>query len=436
MKAIFFILLLILAPTNAVAAQESATNQVVQIEVSSTNGKIQWSKIADAVTRELGLKVPFIDQMSSQELDLKATSTRWLLFGVNQALQPAIRISIDRSALAVVVKIDPAELKHRTRKISNSFRASLNWIKGQQESGLRPFFESATETDTSELESAKHIVVLVHGFNSSNDRMNTLAQRIKKSGTRKDPRTVARFDYVTSDGVQTAADLLDQELRQLVAKNPDCQISLVTHSMGGLVSRAVIEREAFDVTQVKRIIMIAPPNHGTNLADLPPNTDQFITLLSQFDVNGIRQALQDLAAEANLAIEDLQPSSEILGELNDLERNPNIHYSILLGNQGLLTVAQNKKLNQLARRMQKADQQLIVQGGRELAALMTLLAGEIVSPKGDGVVSVDSGKLDQVDDTLVMKFRHSDLLRDDASSQARVIRQIVKRLDKTVAEDE
>ena len=48
---------------------------------------------------------------------------------------------------------------------------------------------------------------------------------------------------------------------------------LVCHSMGSLVARACIEDPLYDPGNVERLIMIAPPTHGSLIAHFAAGTD-------------------------------------------------------------------------------------------------------------------------------------------------------------------
>ena len=344
-----------------------------------------------------------------------------MIYAANKSFRPAIRIWIDRDDKSVVVRVDRAELETKTRELGAALREQANQ-QDDRETGLSPF------DDSSDLKEANHVVVLVHGFNSSTDYMGALAKRIKSTGSKKSTVAVAKFEYLSRNGVQAAADLLDQELDTLIEGNPDCEISIVTHSMGGIVSRAVIEAEAFDIPQVKRIIMIAPPNHGTNLALLPTGADRFENVLAKIDRTGIRRALRTFVAEANVAVEDLRPDSELLKTLNQGKRNAAIDYSILLGDAGVLSSSDSQFLHKLVKQMGDSKEQEFVKAGKELNAFMDLLSPELLAKTGDGVVSLESGKLEGVEDVAVLGFQHSDLLRGNAKTQRRIIREIIGRL--------
>jgi len=410
-------------PTASAIAQD-ADDDRVKIVVPATDGKVNWSEIGAAVVREAGVEIPILDNLPGGDLDLNATSTRLVLYTANKALKPAIRIWIDRPNDAIVIRIDRSELEAKTKQMGAALRENANQLDAKQ-TGLRQFYKS------SDLKESEHIVVLVHGFNSSTDYMGTLAKQIKNSGSKKSPITVARFDYISRNGIQPAADLLDQELHKLVDQNPNCEISLVTHSMGGIVSRAAIEQEDFDIPQVKRIVMVAPPNHGTNLALLPTGADRFDNFLAKIDRTGIRKALRTFIAEANVAVEDLRPDSELLKTLNKGKRNSSIAYSILLGNAGALSSSDRKFLNKLVKQMRDSKETELIQAGNDLNAVMELLSPELLAKTGDGVVSVESGKLEGVQDVEVLSFQHSDVLKDDARAQRRIIREITKRLGST-----
>ena len=397
-------------------------DEKVFVVIETQDGKVAWSKIVEAVVKEVGAEVPSLGQVPAGDFDINASSTRLVMYGLNKMLLPAFRISVNRKNDTVVVRVNKTELEAARKQLEEQLRG------GSDEAavfGLKPFREDA------ELEKADHVVVLVHGFNSSTSLMGSLAKRIEKDLRKKDLRKggssveVACFDYASQHGILAAASSLEESLQTLIDKNPDCSISLVTHSMGGVVARTVIEKEDFAMPQVQRLIMVGPPNHGTQLAALPSGNAAFDSLLEKIDGVGARQAIQALASTANIAIEDLKPDSECLTKLNAGDRNASVAYSIILGDLGVLSASDTKMLSQFVKRLSDAEMN---SGGKELTSLLETLPPELVTGQGDGVVSVEGGKLSGVEDTIVMSFRHRELLQDNAKSQGKIIRQIVRRL--------
>ena len=151
---------------------------------------------------------------------------------------------------------------------------------------------------------------------------------------------------------------------------------------------------------------------------MPSGNASFDLLLGKIDQTGIRQALQTLVSIANIAIDDLKPDSKCLKDLNAEHRNENVDYSIILGDRGVLSTSDTKLLRRFAQQLSDAEQD---NGGEDLNAMLKTLPPELISGKGDGVVSVKSGKLNGVDDTVVLNFKHSELLQNNAKIQGKII---------------
>ena len=396
-------------------------DDTVEVVVETKDGKVAWSKIAEAITKEIGADIPLLGQVPAGELDINAVSTRWVVYGANQILQPALKISINRKNNTVVVRINKTEIQAALDRLKKDLQAEGDGKDpAKQVFGLRPFHEDH------ELINAEHIVLLIHGFNSATSQMSNLAKRIEKDLQTEDSNVeVACFDYSSHEGIPAAAASLEASLQTLVDQNPDCTISLVTHSMGGVVSRVMIEKEDFAMAQIKRLIMVAPPNHGTELAALPSGNASFDSMLAKIDRSGVRQALQTLVSIANVSVDDLKPDSKCLKELNAGDRNKDVAYSIILGDLGVLSALETNLLKRFAKQFSDTE---LGKGENDLNSLLETLPPELLSGQGDGVVSVASGKLAGVEDTVVMSFQHSDLLKDNAKRQGKIIRQILRRL--------
>ena len=392
-------------------------DEKVSVVVETQDGKVAWSKIVAAVSKEIGADIPLLSQVPAGELDINASSTGFVLYGANLVLQPALKISINRRDNTVVVRVNKTEIKAATDRLRKQLQTDAT---AGRVFGLRPFREEGG------LEKAEHVVLLIHGFNSNTSQMSSLAKRIEKELTQKESSVdVACFDYASHDGIPVAAASLEKSLQTLIDKNPNCTISLVTHSMGGVVARVMIEKEGFALDQIKRLVMVAPPNHGTQLAGLPSGNASFDALLARVDRIGIRQALQNFVSIANVAIDDLKPDSKCLKDLNEGDRNKNINYSIILGDHGVLSALEIDMQKRFAKQLSDAG---LDGAENDFNALLNNLPPEFISGKGDGVVSVESGKLSGVKDTVVMSFKHSELLKDDAKNQGKIIQQILRRL--------
>lgn len=100
------------------------------------------------------------------------------------------------------------------------------------------------------------VVVLIHGVLCHKVYMLKLKQELEKQGY-----TVFNFGYASN-----AYDIAHhgEVINKFVTSIKYNEINFVTFSMGGLVTRQFINK----VPKVKRLVMIAPPNKGSDMADL------------------------------------------------------------------------------------------------------------------------------------------------------------------------
>ncbi len=107
-------------------------------------------------------------------------------------------------------------------------------------------------------------VVLLHGALRSPLGMRPTARALARHGFE-----ARAFGYATR--ARTLADnaaRLEEEIRAWLGPRAPTTLGLLTHSMGGLVARALLARPGMlELAPTQRLVMLAPPNRGAVLAD-------------------------------------------------------------------------------------------------------------------------------------------------------------------------
>jgi triacylglycerol lipase len=196
--------------------------------------------------------------------------------------------------------------------------------------------------------SEEECVIMLHGIGRSPRSLSRLESGLSKAGYR-----VFNLDYPsTKFPIEYLAEEVLQSLIERLSEECPAALHFVTHSMGGIVIRYYLQHH--DLPNLGRVVMISPPNGGSELADIL-NTS---ILFKRF----------------------MAPAGRQLGTDKD----------------------------SLPRRLKAADFEVgVIAGNKSYNPINSL----ILSGADDGTVTVDSTKLPGMSDFIVLPYSHRSIIR-------------------------
>ena len=244
-------------------------------------------------------------------------------------------------------------------------------------------------------------VVLVHGLDDPGMVWMTLAPALQAQGY-----GVSVMDYPNDQPIRDSAKLFANSL-QSMSEQGVVELTIVAHSMGGLVSREMLSSPSLvcqapdcSMPAVQRLVMVGTPNHGSNLARFRGLAELREQLSRMIDGEaGWLDSIFDGAGEAGL---DLIPGSNFLTELNSRPYPVGTAMHVIAG------VIAKDEAEALARLIEGPDI------GEEGAIVVPL-----AETLGDGLVSLESASLPAVPLDRV-SGNHLSIIRNLSADSRRV----------------
>jgi pimeloyl-ACP methyl ester carboxylesterase len=184
---------------------------------------------------------------------------------------------------------------------------------------------------------------------------------------------------------------------------------IVAHSMGCLLARALVERDATWNQDVSSLALIAPVNQGSEIAKVQ-TMQQLLSGVQKVNGKNAAQAMLHLSDGLGQAAQDMLPGSAFLTRLNRLPRRPEVAYHIMAGDRGVLNAYAR---SQIEARLTAVTRSAGVLGALTKAATADFpdILDELTDDTGDGCVAVERTRLAGVGDWSVMHANHAELIR-------------------------
>lgn len=248
---------------------------------------------------------------------------------------------------------------------------------------VNPKAETTDKRSTADLESkvkeAKKILLLVHGIIGDTLEMGNEAIKFALKDKEKQPKgfdLILTFDYENLSGpIENISEKLNGLLEGLgLGADDGKELYIVAHSMGGLVTRYMIENVRGGDNMVDRLILFGTPNGGSAFSKIPDllrtlkqllgialnflpiNVKGIVDMIQQFDkirklkdnydelkdnemvkkiVDGVEQSEKFQSIKNNLrlfvTLEQMDPESEFLATLGTNTAPAHTDYYIVAG---------------------------------------------------------------------------------------------------------
>jgi pimeloyl-ACP methyl ester carboxylesterase len=307
--------------------------------------------------------------------------------------------------------------REEDRELRRRLRQSVKETFPRQTAGFSKTFGifpyNANRETSDSMPEGRDSLVLIHGLDDPGKVWQSLAPRLVGKSFH-----VWLMRYPNDQPIAESALLFFEALQGLRQRGVE-RIAIVSHSMGGLVSREMLTSpliqyhaalKSSQVPEVAKFIMVGTPNHGSQLARFRMFAEMrdHLSRLTRGEAYWLGSIL-DGAGEAKI---DLLPGNRFLTELNARPHPPEVDMLVIAGITSPWSESDIQQwMNELRRKMSDDQQQRVDAFGQYMISMTHGL--------GDGLVTVDSARLEGVPYRIV-NGTHLSMIRNINSGNPRI----------------
>jgi pimeloyl-ACP methyl ester carboxylesterase len=389
--AIAALWLIALVETNPAS---DAPERLVKVKLAADGG-LDLVSLLERLSEATSVRVPIPDRAVSIPLRGPGAPLSRTLIEESFARLATVRFEAD--AVEIRIQDDSRPDAWRDPLLKLSLQA-FGLLERRSIYGLRPLRSYRPNDDS------RPTVCLLHGLNSTSGVFKHLIPVIESAGY-----GVVVYDFPHNQDLDQSSRTFVKDWQTFRDSRGDRRPwALVSHSMGGLLARFYVEGADYR-GDVASMILIAPPNSGSNLAQAQTLL-QLIQGMRAIDASSKGELksnpLASLGDGVGESARDLLAGSHYLKSLNARGIRKSVPYHILAGDIGLIRRPLRDRIDGIA------NAPGFVGGLSRLTLANSIKAlDEMSDGAGDGCVSVRSTKLDGVADHKVLHANHLELIR-------------------------
>lgn len=410
------------AQTSADATVAGRTNEVVEFPIHANS--IAAEPFYDQVISRLHWTTELAAKLSSEMTLTKAGTVRDRI--PLESLQILSNfwpnafelVQSEPGAPPSLLRVNMSELDGQWSQQKLSLR---RWLASK---AMTPLYEVCGKSGFDGVRENRRLVVVLHGLHGGSNSAITMANAIhEKTGL-----AACAFCYPNDAPLNESTDYFFDVLDRWHREQPRRKVVIVSHSMGGLIARAVIEQRAAsdpDCLGISKFIAICPPNHGSVFAEYAGVLEAADLLQRIKESRSKRKLLATIIDGFNEAPKELVPGSDYLQSLNQASRHPFVRYAIIAGDKGMSDGGLTQLADELVKRF--ASRAVEIKPLQERATKL-LNSAEFSKGSGDGVVTLQSAALPGVSDFKVLPINHLDWADFQQSEGQAVLEEVAKRV--------